>query len=97
MGPEYDNDSFNTIDLDSFQFDRFSPVSKFWTTLFGLYLVVIFMLCLVLNSTLLLVFFRNKELRIPFNMLIIVITSLNLLSTIQFPLVIHSSFSQRYN
>jgi hypothetical protein len=97
MAPEYDNDSFNTIDLDSFQFDEFSPISKFWTTLFGLYLVVVFILCLVLNSTLLLVFFRNKELRIPFNMLIIVITSLNLLTTIQFPLVIHSSFSRRYN
>ncbi len=95
MGPKYENDSFNTIDLDLFQFDQFSPISKFWTTLFGLYLVVIFMLCIILNSTLLLVFFRNKELRIPFNMLIIVITSLNLLSTIQFPLVIHSSFSQR--
>ena len=95
MGPKYENESFNTIDLDFFQFDQFSPISKFWTTLFGLYLVVIFMLCIILNSTLLLVFFRNKELRIPFNMLIIVITSLNLLSTIQFPLVIHSSFSQR--
>jgi hypothetical protein len=90
-----DNKSFS-IDYDSFKFGQFSPISKFWTTTFGIYLTIIFLLCIILNSTLLLIFIRNKELRIPFNMLIMAITSINLLSTIQFPFLIHSSFSQKY-
>jgi len=87
----------NSIDFDSFNFDNhISPINEFWTKIFGIYLIVVFILCLILNSILLLVFYRNKELRIPFNMLIMFITSLNLLSTIQFPFVIHSSFSHRW-
>jgi hypothetical protein len=87
----------NSIDFDSFNFDNHSsPISELWTRIFGFYLIIVFILCIILNSILLLVFYRNKELRIPFNMLIMFITSLNLLSTIQFPFVIHSSFSHKW-
>jgi len=90
------NNSF-TFDLDSFDFENHSsPIKKFWTSIFGIYLIIIFLLCIILNSILLLVFYRNKELRIPFNMLIMSITFLNLFSTIQFPFVIHSNFSHKW-
>jgi hypothetical protein len=85
-----------SLDLNTFNFNELSPVSSLYTNLFGIYLVIIFISCIILNSILLLVFYRNKELRIPFNMLIIVITYLNLFSTPQFPFVIHSSFSQKW-
>jgi hypothetical protein len=89
--------SLVSFNLDLFDFENHSsPISEFWTRIFGIYLVVVFLLCILLNSTLLLVFYYNKELRIPFNMLIMVITSLNLLSTIQFPFVIHSTFSHKW-
>ena len=83
------------MESDLFQSNKSSPISKELTTIFGFYLIIIFLLCIILNSTLLLVFYKSKKLRTPFNMLIIVITFLNLLSTIQFPFVIHSNFSQR--
>ncbi len=91
------NKSLVSFNLDLFDFDtNLSPISEFWTRIFGIYLVVVFLLCLILNSILLAVFCRNKELRIPFNLLIMFITSLNLFSTIQFPFVIHSSFSHKW-
>jgi hypothetical protein len=93
---DYYNNSYS-IDLDTFNFDtNLSPISEFWTRIFGIYLLVVFLLCIILNSILLAVFYRNKELRIPFNMLIMFTTFLNLFSTIQFPFVIHSSFSHRW-
>lgn len=73
-----------------------SPLNETTLKIFGSYLIIMFMLCMVLNTVLLLIFILNKELRIPFNMTIIMITSINLLSTIQFPLVIHSSFSSKW-
>jgi hypothetical protein len=93
---DYYNNSYS-IDLDTFNFEtNLSPISEFWTRIFGIYLLVVFLLCIILNSILLAVFYRNKELRIPFNMLIMFTTFLNLFSTIQFPFVIHSSFSHRW-
>jgi hypothetical protein len=83
--------------LDKFNFNESSsPLNSLYTNLFGIYLIIIFLLCIILNSILLFVFYRNKELRIPFNILIMVITFLNLLSTIQFPFVIHSNFSHKW-
>jgi hypothetical protein len=91
------NNHIISFDLDKFNFNESSsPLNSLYTNLFGVYLIIIFLLCIILNSILLFVFYRNKELRIPFNMLIMFITSLNLLSTIQFPFVIHSSFSHRW-
>ena len=93
---DYYNNSYS-IDLDTFNFEtNLSPISEFWTRIFGIYLLVVFLLCIILNSILLAVFYRNKELRIPFNMLIMFTTFLNLFSTIQFPFVIHSNFSHKW-
>ncbi len=91
------NNHIISFDLDKFNFNESSsPLNSLYTNLFGVYLIIIFLLCIILNSILLFVFYRNKELRIPFNILIMVITFLNLLSTIQFPFVIHSSFSHKW-
>lgn len=56
------------------------------------YCVAVFVISLVLNSTLLLTFINNKHLRTPYNVFIIALTSVNLLSTVTvLPLVIVSN------
>ncbi len=96
MSSNNNNIGLFSIDLDIFDFNQTSPFSSLYTNSFGIYLIIVFILCIILNSILLLVFYRNKELITPYNMLIIVITYLNLFSTPQFPFVIHSSFSQKW-
>ena len=62
----------------------------------GAYLVFTILLCLVVNTLLLDVFVRFKQLRTSLNKLIIVLTAFNLFGSIQFPLVIHSHFFHTY-
>ena len=73
-----------------------SSVNKFILNLIGSYFIFTAISCILLNLLLLLVFKRNKHLRTPFNILIMVMTSFNLFGVIQFPLVIHSSFTQTW-
>lgn len=62
----------------------------------GSFLILSLILNVVLNSTLLLVFYRYRKLRTPVNMLIIVTTIFNLFGSVQFPFVIYSNIVNKY-
>ena len=96
MSNNNNNNNLFSYDLDKFDFNQTSAFSSLYTNSFGIYLIIVLILCIILNPILLLVFYRNKELITPYNMLIIVITYVNLFSIPQFPFVIHSSFSQKW-
>lgn len=76
--------------------NTFSPIDKTILYAVGIYLIIVFILCIVLNSTLLLVFIRHRDLRAPINLLIITMTVFNLMGSVQFPFVIDANFKQRY-
>ena len=84
----------NINKTDEFALD--SPLSQLTLYLIGIYLVIVFVACVALNATLLLIFLRHKKLRNRLNMLVFIITLLNLMASVQFPFVIHSAFEQRY-
>ena len=69
-----------------------SPLSNFVLNLVGIYLTIIFISSILLNSLLLLVFIRYKKTRTPLNQLIMIMTIFNLIGSIQFPFVIQSHF-----
>jgi hypothetical protein len=72
-----------------------SPIDPKTLNLIGVYLVILFLLCILFNSIVLFMFLRHKELRIPLNTLIISMTLHNLITSIQYPFLIHSTFNQR--
>lgn len=72
-----------------------SPIDEQILNVVGAYLIITFFFCVVLNSLLLLVFIKYKKLRTPLNELIVVLTFVNLLGSIQFPLVIQSNLYHR--
>ncbi len=78
---------------DEFAVD--SPLNSTTLNIVCIYLVITFILCVTLNSILLLIFVRYKKLRKRHNILIFIITLLNLIASVQFPIVIHSSFEQK--
>ena len=69
-----------------------SPINFFLLDLVGVYLVIVFLLCVVVNSSLLYVFARFKKTRTTLNKLILIMTAFNLFGSIEFPFVIHSHF-----
>lgn len=73
-----------------------SPLDDQVLDAIGYYLIVCFCLCVLSNSVLLIVFVRHKELRVPLNLFTISVSVCNLVSAIQFPFIIDSSFSHRY-
>lgn len=73
-----------------------SPLNRAALELIGFYLVANFILCITVNSILLLVFIRYKKIRTPLNQLIMVMTIFNLIGSIQFPFVIHSHMSYKW-
>ncbi len=88
----------NTKDFDSGSENKTnaSLLNKKILDLIGIYLSFTFLLCIFLNTILLVVFARFKQLRTSLNKLIIVLTAFNLFGSIQFPFVIHSHFFHRY-
>ena len=73
-----------------------SPLNTSVLNLIGIYSVMIFILCVLTNSLLLLVFNRYKKLRTPLNQLIMIMTIFNLICSVQFPFVIHSHFNHKW-
>ena len=70
-----------------------SPVECFKLNLIAIYCIVIFVLSLVFNSLLIIVFYIYKDLTSPLNPFIITLTIFNLAGTlIEFPFVIASNF-----
>jgi hypothetical protein len=71
---------------------KISPIYSKILYIIGIYLCVVFFLCIFVNALLLTAFARFKKLRTSLNKLIIVLTTLNLLGSVQFPFEIHSNF-----
>jgi len=76
---------------------KISPINDLILNLVGVYLVIVFLLCIIVNTLLLVVFARFKQLRTTLNKLIMILTVFNLFGSIQFPFVIHSHFVHKYN
>lgn len=59
----------------------------------AVYLIILFLVSIIINSTLLLVIYRNKELRTSFNKFIVTLTILNLAGTLfELPIAILNHF-----
>lgn len=72
-----------------------SPIEPFVLDLYASFLIIIFLLCIICNSHLLIAFVRFKDLRNSVNMLIFAVTACNLLSSLQFPPIIYSNFIRK--
>jgi hypothetical protein len=75
---------------------KISPINKELLNIIGSYLFILFLLCILVNTQLLIIFVRFKQLRTSLNKLIIVLTAFNLFGSIQFPFLIHSNFVHKY-
>ena len=71
---------------------KISPINGKILNTIGVFLFMIFLLCIFVNTQLLVIFVRFKQLRTALNKLIIVLTAFNLLGSCVFPFVIHSNF-----
>jgi hypothetical protein len=78
------------------EFNEISPLDDDLLNVIGYYLIACFCLCVLSNSVLLIIFIRYKELRVALNLFTITISICNLLSSIQFPFIIDSTFNHRY-
>jgi hypothetical protein len=79
----------NKNDNNNNLYKRTTPVMSYF---FCVFWCVVFFLCIFVNALLLTAFARFKKLRTSLNKLIIVLTTLNLLGSVQFPFDIHSNF-----
>ena len=77
-------------------YNKSSPLSEFVLYGIGSYYLMMFMLSLLFNLTLILIFIRYSKLRIRRNIFIFIITIFNLLGSIVFPILIHSNFNHKY-
>jgi len=68
-----------------------SPVNKHILTISVIYLILILFLCVILNTLLLVVYYKHKKiLQTPLNQIIMIMTLFNLIGSIQFPFLIDS-------
>ena len=74
---------------------KISPINKIILNIIGFYLIILFLLCILVNTKLLIIFVRFKQLHTSLNKLIIVLTLFNLLGSIQFPFLILSNFANK--
>ena len=70
-----------------------SPINNKILDIVGVYLFIVFLMCIFVNILLLVIFIRFKQLRTSLNKLIMVLTGFNLFGSIQFPFLIHSHFA----
>jgi hypothetical protein len=83
---------------DSFKensFNQISPIDPVVLNFYASFLIIIFFLCVICNSYLLITFVRFKDLLCPLNMLIFAITACNLFASLQFPPVIYSNLIRK--
>ena len=73
-----------------------SPIECYQLNIVSLFCVILFICSLSFNSILLWLFFKSKELRTPLNVIMIALTILNLIGTInELPLVIATTYACR--
>lgn len=75
--------------------NKTSPISGIILDIIGVYLIITFILCILLNSTLIILFARIKRIRTSLNFLIFLMTVFNLIGALAFPTVIHGHFYRR--
>ncbi len=79
------------------QLFELSPIECTILNGISIFLIIIFLLSLILNLYVLVIFYKNKELHKPINLAIVVLTVANLLGTLlEFPFTILSNFYCRY-
>ena len=77
--------------------EQISPLDPLILNILGSFLLLAMLLGVILNSHLLYIFKKYKDLQTPINTFIIAITVLNLLGTIfELPWIIHSCFSHKW-
>ena len=87
-----------TDKIDREWYGKISPIEPIWLNILGVFLVIMMIMGVTINTFLLNVFRTNKELRTPLYSYITAITVLNLIGSFtQLPWIIHSCFSHRYN
>ena len=78
-------------------YSRLSPSSCYHLKMISYYCILIFTASLAVNGILMMVFFKNKELRTPVNMFVIWFTGLSFLASLTEPVfVVASNFNCRY-
>ena len=82
----------NSLELE---IEHLSPLDGSTLNLIGIYLILVFTLCVFFNFKLLRLFVKCKDLRNVFNLFIIAVSSLNLAGSVVFPFTIHSSFNKK--
>lgn len=75
--------------------NKTSPISGIILDIIGVYLIITFILCILLNATLIILFARIKRIRTSLNFLIFLMTVFNLIGALAFPTVIHGHFYRR--
>ncbi len=93
------NNTMTLRDKINYQFEH-NPDDQFMCyqlQVIGILCIFLFIACIVFNSFLLWVFFKNKELQSSFNMFIVGLSTLNLIGSIlEFPFIIISNLSCRW-
>jgi hypothetical protein len=74
-----------------------SPVNKHVLMISGIYLILILLICIILNTLLLAIYCKHKKIRTSLNQIIMLMTLFNLIGSIQFPFIIDSFFVTKYN
>ena len=78
-------------------YTRVSPVTCWKLNIIAVYCIFLFVSSILVNGTLLWIFFKVKELRTPINIFVIVFTVLSLIgSSVETPFVITSNFACRF-
>jgi Na+-driven multidrug efflux pump len=72
-----------------------SPVNKHVLMISGIYLILILLICIILNTLLLVIYCKHKQIRTSLNQIIMLMTLFNLIGSIQFPFIIDSFFVKK--
>ena len=73
-----------------------SPVNKHVLMVSGIYLILILLICIILNTLLLVIYCKHKKIRTSLNQIIMLMTLFNLIGSVQFPFIIDSFFVKKY-
>jgi len=77
-------------------YSEISALNPVLLDIVGLFLCMVFILCLMFNFVMLYVFMHYKEIRSSVNKLVMAIAIINLFNSFQFPYLIKSFFAHKY-
>ncbi|CAF1098983.1 unnamed protein product, partial [Brachionus calyciflorus] len=74
-------------------FGQISPIKCIYLNIISLFLIILFIVSVCFNSILLWVFIKTKELQSPLNLIMIVLTVLNLIASLtEMPIIIVANY-----